>query len=208
MLRYAITSRQLFAGDEGARRAALVRQAGELRAEGVEWLLLREKDLPAGELAELGRGLLAALGHGQTRLLVGGRAEVALAIGAAGVHLPSAAGELQPADVRELFRRGGAPEPVVSVSCHTDADLRRARDGGANLALFGPVFGKEVDGVQVSEAVGLPRLREACALASPLPVLALGGVTEAAIPLCLQAGAAGVAGIRLFSRSGLPRVRK
>ena len=200
MLRYAITSRELFAGDERSRREALVLQAGELRETGVNFLQLREKDLPAGELVDLGRKLLAALGGGTTRLLISGRADVALAIGAAGVHLTSAPGELRSFQVRELFQRSSAPEPVVSVSCHTEDDLLRAREEGESLALFGPVFGKQGDGVEIVAGVGLDRLREACALASPLPVLALGGVTGGNAGDCMAAGAAGVAGIRLFLR--------
>ncbi len=50
----------------------------------------------------------------------------------------------------------------------------------------------------VGEGVGLGRLQEACKEAGDTPVLALGGVTWPRAELCIEAGAAGVAGIRLF----------
>jgi thiamine-phosphate pyrophosphorylase len=64
--------------------------------------------------------------------------------------------------------------------------------------LFGPVFEKRVEGIVVVAGVGLERLREACAAAGGIPVLALGGVTWESAERCVAAGAAGVAGIRLF----------
>jgi thiamine-phosphate pyrophosphorylase len=64
--------------------------------------------------------------------------------------------------------------------------------------LFGPVFEKRVDGEMVGKGVGLEKLQEACNEAGNTPVLALGGVTWPRAELCIEAGASGVAGIRLF----------
>jgi thiamine-phosphate pyrophosphorylase len=189
-------------------------QARRWADEGVEFVQLREKQLAAGELVRLAAAMLAGLREvgGKTKLLVNGRADVAVAAGADGVHLTSRAGELTADQVRRVFATAGAGKPVVSVSCHTLAEVRRAVAGCADLILFGPVFEKCVlhpngqrtpiggpgAGVVVVAGVGLERLREACAAAGGTPVLALGGVSWESAGLCVEAGAAGVAGIRLF----------
>ena len=81
--------------------------------------------------------------------------------------------------------------PVVGVSCHTVADVVAATQAQATLAVFGPVFEKAG-----ATASGLGGLRSACR--TELPVLALGGVTTENARLCIEAGAAGIAGIRMF----------
>jgi thiamine-phosphate pyrophosphorylase len=186
MKRYAITNGTVSVSNAGAIAA----RCAELAEDGVDFLLVREKQLPAGELAVVCRAILAAAG-GRTRVLVAQRVDVAIAVGAAGVHLSARAGELTPAQVRRLMH-----DPFVSVSCHTVAEVRRAAEDGADAVLFGPVFGKTVDGVEVVGGVGLERLREACAMG--VPVFALGGVDEATAEQCVVAGASGIAGIRTF----------
>jgi hypothetical protein len=127
-LRCAITDRTRFPGNEQERQAALVRNATRWAAEGLDFIQLREKDLAAGALAALARKLLEALGARDPapRLLVNSRADVAIAVAAAGVHLTAAPGELTPGQVRRLYAAAGLPEPIVSVSCHTLDDVARA----------------------------------------------------------------------------------
>lgn len=215
MLRYAITDRARFSASDSSQEDALLRQAAALAASGVDFLQLREKDLEGGRLVLLARKLLKALSGTKTRLLINSRADVAIASGADGVHLTSAAGELTAGDIRLLYSAAGLPEPVVSVSCHWLSDIRPARESGANLILFGPVFEKviaarESNGstieVGVAEGIGLNLLQMACAAAAPVPVLALGGITAENAPAALAAGAAGIAAIRLFQgeSSALP----
>ena len=194
MLRCAIT------GGEGWKALSLARRWAEL---GVEFVQLREKHLAPEELVRLAAAMRAGLREagGRTKLLVNGPAEVAVAAGADGVHLTSRVGEQTVAEVRRVFAAAGAGEAVVSASCHTLAEVRRAVDQGVDLILFGPVFEKRVAGEVVVAGVGLEHLREACAAAggaSGIPVLALGGVTSESAGRCVEAGAAGVAGIRLF----------
>jgi thiamine-phosphate pyrophosphorylase len=200
MLRYAITDRARLPGAEPDRQAGLLRQAARWAADGLDIVQLREKDLPSGVLADLARGMLAVLRahHPAPRLLLNSRADVAVAAGADGVHLTAAAGELTPVQVRTLYAAAALPEPTVSVSCHTLAEVAAARKSGATLILFGPVFEKRVGGQLVADGTGLDRLRAACAAAGPTPVLALGGVTWANAEACGDAGAAGIAAIRLF----------
>jgi thiamine-phosphate pyrophosphorylase len=188
VLRYAITNGQ-------TNLDALIARCTALARDGVAYVLVREKALEAGALVELSRRIVEAVraGGSETKVLVAGRVDVAIAAGADGVNLSARQGELTVAQVRRLM-----PNGYVSVSCHTLAEVRRAREGGANAVLFGPVFGKTVDGVEVVAGVGLEKLREACVAAGSMAVFALGGVTKQNAAACKAAGAAGVAGIRMF----------
>jgi len=208
MLRYAITDRTRFPGDEPARQAALLEQTAHLAASGPDHrpdlLQLRENDLASAALAALAHKLRATLRtHSLSpKLLINSRADVAVATAADGVHLTSAPGSLTPSQVRALYAAANLPAPIVSVSCHTLAEVAAAsgpdRDSAATLILFGPVFEKSVYNRKVSEGAGLDLLQQACTLADPIPVLALGGITRENTPAALAAGAAGIAAIRLF----------
>ncbi len=195
MLRYAITDGHSRFGRGEAAQEILTARCAELALRGVEFVSLREKQLPAGELAALGRSVVAAVRNAgaATRVLIAGRADVAVAAGADGVHLSSGPGELGVAQVRRVF-----PEAFVSGSCHKVEEVRRALGEGASAVLFAPVFGKWVEGVEVFGGVGLGALAEACAAAEEMPVFALGGITEENAAECVRAGASGVAGIRMF----------
>jgi thiamine-phosphate pyrophosphorylase len=95
--------------------------------------------------------------------------------------------------------QGGLIRSTIAVSCHTVQEIELAEGQGADFAVFGPVFGKA--GVE-SSALGIAGLTQACrgrAAAKPaMPVLALGGIDLSNARECLEAGAAGIAGIRLF----------
>jgi thiamine-phosphate pyrophosphorylase len=200
VLRYAITDRAAYGGSPAYRLDSVVREAARWAVEGVEFIQIREKDLRAGELAELTRRVLAAVraAGGATRVLVNSRADVAAAAGADGVHLTAGAGQLLPLQVRSIFAASGRSNAVVSTSCHTVAEVQRAAVSGVDAILFGPVFGKTMDGVQVVEGQGLESLRQACVIAGSTAVYALGGVTLERATECLATGVAGVAGIRFF----------
>jgi len=197
MLRCAITPGELTclfdARERALAEAALVARSHEIAEDGVDLLIVRETRLAPGELVGVVRDVIAALRGYGTRVLVARRLDVALAAGAGGLHLSSAAGELRPEQVRRLM--SGA---YVSVSCHSVAEIRTAVEAGADATLFAPVFGKWVDGRQVSAGVGLESLREAAQAGAGVPVFALGGVRAEDVAACRDAGAAGVAGIRLF----------
>jgi thiamine-phosphate pyrophosphorylase len=90
----------------------------------------------------------------------------------------------------------------VAASCHTAADVLRAASDKADFAVFAPVFGKT--GSAGTTPTGLAALREACR--AKIQVLALGGVTMENAASCLHAGAAGVAGIRLFQENKIEEV--
>ena len=203
MLRYAITSRALYSGEAQAQRAAFLRQVSGWAADGIDFIQLREKDLPAADLAGLARAVLQTIDRASslTKLLINSRPDVAIATGAHGVHLTAARDGLTVAQVRDFFASVGRQAPIITISCHTLDELRRARDSRVDAILFGPVFEKVVAGESVAPGTGLDRLREACVAAGDSPVFALGGVTLDNAASCLEAGAAGVAGIRLFHES-------
>lgn len=153
-------------------------------AAGVDYIQIREKDLEGRALADLTRHIVALTAGSATRVLVNDRLDVALACAAHGVHLRG--GSLPPA----LLRRITPPAFLIGISCHSIEGLHRA--GGADFAVFGPVFDSPK-----GQGMGLPALTQACH-ATRLPVLALGGVSFEREAQCLRAGAAGIAGIRLF----------
>lgn len=198
----------------------------ECAAAGVDYIQLREKDLRGRELEMLAQRAMAALGGSRTRLLINSRTDVALACGAHGVHL--AANDLAASEVRTIFGRAvfnravsspvlsspekqartGAGVPVISVSAHSEAEVAYAEAHGADLAVLAPVFEKGGAG----NPAGLELLRRVChsthAASSPIPVFALGGVTLQNAQQCLQAGATGIAGIRLFQENDVSEVVK
>jgi thiamine-phosphate pyrophosphorylase len=203
MIRYAITSRDLYPGDEQEKQSTLLAEASRWIAEGIEFIQLREKDLPAAALANIARNLLQQINLtlSPTRLLLNFRPDIALATGAHGVHLSSSPEELSPAQVRTLYASVGRPLPVVTISCHTQAEVQLAHQQKVDAILFAPVFEKPLADDTKLAGQGLHQLRAACLAAAPIPVYALGGVTVKNAPACLEAGAAGVAGIRLFHQS-------
>src|SRR6201995_3635334 len=203
MLRYAITSRALYPGDEHDKQAALLRQASGWIGDGIDFIQLREKDLPAADIAILARKILQAIAlvASPTKLLINSRTDIAIATGAHGVHLPSDRGELTPVQVRRLYASANLTSPIVTISCHTLEDARRGREDCASAILFAPVFEKSLPGGRMLQGEGLERLHTACIAASPVPVYALGGVTLENASACMAAGAAGIAGIRLFHTS-------
>ncbi len=202
MQRYAITDRMLLPDEPNAREASLRVQVEAWAKAGVEWVQLREKDLGVEELAAMVKRLAPVVrtGPGRTRLVVNALpAGVALGSGAHGVHLAGGAAS-------EAIRAARGAGACVTVSCHTLDEIAAARDGGADAVLWAPVFGKAVHGVGVLAGTGLEALSAAVTAAQPVPVFALGGVTAENAAVCLRAGAAGIAGIRLFHGESWRRI--
>ena len=202
--------------------AVVIRET--LRA-GVDILQIREKDLPTRELMALveeavsaarefpsaARASRVSCPHGEPPsqpvilsgakdlrssppahacVLVNDRLDVALAAGAGGVHL---GGQSMPVStVRQV-----APRPfVIGASCHSLGEAIAAESAGADYLLLGPVF-ETPSKLKYGPPLGLDELRRVNAQIR-IPVLALGGITVERVRPCLEAGAAGVAGIRIF----------
>ena len=211
-LLYYITDRSQFHGDEAARRRAVLAKIADAARRGLDYIQLREKDLSARELEALAREAVVVIRGSsdlrtenrepRTRLLINSRTDIALAVGCDGVHLHS--DDISPSEVRQIWSKCGvgAPareRPVITWSCHTRENVLRAESEGADIAIFAPVFEK-IGGA----AAGLAALREACR--AKIPVLALGGITLQNAGSCLDAGAAGIAAIRLFQENRIEDV--
>lgn len=158
---------------------------------GVDWVQIREKDLPARRLLALTE---KAVGHateqGKTRVMVNDRLDVALAARAHGVHLGTRS---MPA---EIVRRMTPPEFLVGVSCHSLEEAKAAQTAGANYILLGPVF-ETPSKLNYGPPLGVAKLHEVTKQIS-IPVFALGGITLNRVAECRENGAAGIAGIRIF----------
>jgi thiamine-phosphate pyrophosphorylase len=220
VLTYYITDRTQFAGGEAERRNQLLRTIRQAAAAGVDYIQLREKDLAVREFESLAREALQSVrAEGPSRLLINHRTDVALAVGAEGVHLTG--DDLAASDARALAA-GHHPgrEFLVAVSCHSTKDVRLAEAHGADFAVLAPIFekfsqksGAESHQENLREGIGLEELHraarpelasnakiEAGELRGGFPVFALGGVDRERAALCAAAGAAGIAGIRIFQR--------
>ena len=225
-LLYYITDRTALARDEPTRCRRLLEKIAEATHSGVNYIQLREKDLPTRDLESLAREAMTAIRESQrlatdswprtTALLINSRSDVALAVNAGGVHLRS--DDISPPEVRTIWRNSGvgtallpcpaarsaaatgrparSPAPLIAVSCHSPAEVTQAAASGATFAVFATVFEKKD-----ASPTGLHQLHQACQ--TRIPVLALGGVTLAKAQSCLEAGAAGIAAIRLFQESDI-----
>ena len=194
MLLYYITDRAQFSGTEDQRRKHLLERIAEAARIGIDYVQLREKDLSAAELESLAKDALRLIreSRSSTRLLINSRTDVALAAGADGVHLRSS--DISPGNVRSIWKMAGENDaPMVAVSCHSEPEIILAENAGADFVVFGPVFEKRGPSPTPQ---GIDGLRQACR--HHVPVFALGGVTKENARACMEAGARGIAGIRLF----------
>jgi thiamine-phosphate pyrophosphorylase len=195
VLLYLISDRAALEPDGADRLVELVADAARA---GVDLVQIRERDLSARDLTALARRVVDAARP--ARVLVNDRFDVALAAGAAGVHLATTS--LAPAVVRACVGQ----RMIVGVSTHALEEVRLAEEGGADFAVFGPVYD-----TPSKRGLGTPPGVEglaAAAAVSRLPLLALGGVDATSADRAREAGAAGLAGIRVFHepwlRGGYP----
>ena len=214
MIFYYITDRKQFAGTAAEQRARLLAKIAEASRAGVDLIQLREKDLSARDLESLAKEAVRVVrenaGGKRTRLLINSRIDVAIAAEADGVHLRG--NDIAASEARVIFTKAGVRKPVIGVSCHSVFEVRLAESHGADFAVFGPVFEKSGAAGQ-----GLAGLRAACGQvpargveaavpAGQMPVLVVGGVSRDNAAACVQAGAAGVAAIRLFQENDIASV--
>ncbi len=179
---YVVTDRQQTAGRplEEVLAAAARGGAGMIQ--------LREKDLTARELYDLGARLQTLLTPHDIPLLINDRLDVAQALGAAGVHL--AGHSLSPAQARRVL----GPDKLIGVSTHHLDHARQAIQEGVDFVVFGPVFDTPSKR-QYGAPQGLQRLAEVVAHVT-CPVIAIGGIDTDNVPEVLKTGAHGVAMIR------------
>jgi thiamine-phosphate pyrophosphorylase len=203
-----VTDRQSLQKEAGRSREAVLAQHIENAARaGVDWIQIREKDLPTRKLMDLTHSAIRAsdstAAQRHTRVLVNDRVDVAWAAEAAGVHL----GE-KSLPIRVLVRAAQSSERttfIVGSSCHSLESAMTAAEEGADYLFFGPVFATPSKS-SFGAPQGIAKLAEVCAAVS-IPVIAIGGITVQNARVCREVGAAGVAAIRLFQQNGdLPEV--
>jgi len=151
---------------------------------GVRLVQLREKDLSARELLQLGGSLLGPVRKGGAALVVNDRVDVALALGADGVHLGG--GSLPVGATRRLV----GSQMLVGVSAHSLEDAIRAEQEGANYVMLGTIFESRSHPGLKPAGLGLV---SRVAGAVRIPVVAIGGINEMNAPSVVSAGAQGVA---------------
>lgn len=158
--------------------------------QGLPGVQLREKQTEGGELYRLAFSLRASTKGSNTFFSINERLDIALAVGADGIHLP----EIGPTP---QISKKLKPSILVGVSVHSLEMAMRAEGEGADYLLFGPIFktpSKESFGL----AQGLKNLESITRNVS-IPVLAIGGITPVRVKLCRLAGAYGVAAMSAFS---------
>lgn len=153
---------------------------------GIRLVQLRLFDLPEADLRRIGSDVCALCHANDARVVLNGAAEMALAIGADGVHLNS----------RELYIHPGRPvsaTQLLAVSCHSPQDLVQAAVLGADFALLSPVLPTRSH--PDADPLGWARFA-AWTDAATMPVFALGGMHAGLRETAWQHGAQGIAGIR------------
>jgi thiamine-phosphate pyrophosphorylase len=158
---------------------------------GVTAVWLRVPDASGAELYRIAKDLLGTCRTRGVALIVGDRADVALAVGADGVQL----GHRSP----PVHRVRPWYPAWLGVSCHSEGDLRRAEEARADYAVLSPVYGVPEKGAPLGPAL-FARLKAS----TQLPVVALGGVDVPNAREVVAAGAAGLAVVRALRESADP----
>jgi thiamine-phosphate pyrophosphorylase len=173
----------LVISDRRQARRPLEGLAEAIFAGGCRWLSLREKDLPAAERRALLGALTVLARRWHATVTVHEDIDAAAMAGAGGVHLPSAG--------NPRAARARLPDGLIGASAHSAAEASALLGSGADYVTVSPVF-ITASKPGYGPAIGLHGLAEIVAQV-PGPVVALGGITAANAPLCLAAGARGVA---------------
>jgi thiamine-phosphate pyrophosphorylase len=196
---YVTDGRALSVFAAGDREAALLDCIRTAIAARIDWIQIREKNCDTRQLLRLARAAVAASrdAGSTTRILLNDRLDVALAAGAAGVHLGE--NSVPASVVAKSARSFASPDFLVGVSCHSVEAAQQAARDGAGYLFFGPIFATPSKAA-FGAPQGLARLREVCRAVN-VPVLAIGGITAQNAAACREAGATGVAAIRPFQEA-------
>jgi thiamine-phosphate pyrophosphorylase len=186
--RWRLAARLAWSSDASA---CLVEQIAAAAASGVDLVHLRERDLDGRELLELAAACVRATRGTATRVVVNDRMDVALAAGAAGVHLRGDS-------VDSASARAIAPEGfVIGRSVHGVADaIEEGRRGCCDYLVLGTMF--PTRSKAAPDTVIGPAALSSVTAAVSVPVLGIGGVTQSTLPALAACGARGFAAIGWF----------
>jgi thiamine-phosphate pyrophosphorylase len=168
---------------------------------GVDMIQIREKDLSGRSLEEIARRAVAMSKDAKlpTQILVNDRLDVALAAGAAGVHLPAAG---LPVRTVRAVTGSSRPDLLVGVSTHSREEARAVAAAGADYLIFGPIF--ETSSKPGHPGLGVSALAEVSEVVD-VPVFAIGGMDPERVESVARSGAAGIAGISAFCHADSTR---
>jgi thiamine-phosphate pyrophosphorylase len=189
-----VTDRKALTGSAHDQIHLLLQKIESAARAGVDWIQIREKDLPARELAALVEEALHRVSD-SCRLLVNDRLDVALAIGAGGVHLGEKSIPVDEAK-RLLREKNIQKDFLVGASVHSLESAKAAQAVGADYVIFGPVY-RTPSKASFGPPQGIEKLGELCRTLS-VPVIPIGGIGAEIASQCHSAGASGIAAIRLF----------
>jgi len=153
-------------------------------AGGCRLIQLREKEWPSGRLLPLAERLRERCRRGSVTFIVNDRIDLAIAVGADGVHLGQ--DDLPTRAARPLLR----PGMVLGRSTHSVAQAREAQSEGADYIAVGSMFPTQTK--PDFELVG-PELIRAVRPATKSPLIGIGGITRENVAEVIRAGADGVA---------------
>jgi len=152
---------------------ALLEQIALALQGGVDTVLMREKQLDSAKALALASSLRNLTRTYQVRLIIHSFADIAIAVGADGIHLPSNEIASIPALRRWLMQHDAVNDMAISVSCHHADDLAQAAAFGVDFALLSPVF--ETASHPGEPCLGIDAFHNLTDQ-SPCPVVALGGI--------------------------------
>ena len=176
---YLVTDRNNTRGRE------ISRVVEEALKGGVKAVQLREKDLTSRDLYAIAYELRKLTAHHDARLFINDRIDIALAVGADGVHLGTSSIPVHRA--RKIL----GDKRLIGVSCHNRVSALNAQEKGADFITFGPVF-YTPSKAAYGDPVGVDKLAEIVELLR-IPVYALGGVNRKNVSQVIEAGAHGIA---------------
>ena len=154
-------------------------------AGGADTVQFRQKHGTTRELITTAQNMQAVCAQHKVTLIVNDRADIALAVGATGVHFGQ---EDMPVSIgRQLL----STKAIIGASARTEEKILTAISEGADYIGFGPIYGT-TSKPDAETAKGLDQLRRICEIAA-CPVIAIGGITVQTAGDVIRAGAHGIA---------------
>jgi len=186
---YLITDGEMTAQNFSQKKSQTLELIEIAAQNNISLIQIREKKLSARLVFEIARAAVKITQNTGTKLLVNDRADIALAANADGVHLT--ARSLSAGAIRRAFPK----DFIIGVSTHTIEEAGNGKNQTADFVTFSPIFSTP----NKDKLQEIKNLREVCEKLKPFPVIALGGIDETNFQQTLDAGAKGIAAIRLLN---------